>query len=101
MGIPILANDIGGPYTFPSTPPVTAPATMLSGSLKTFVASRSVMTFGAPAQTTLGTLISGTLFSQKTFVEGSPVHLAGSITNTSVGWLNGILQGSVPNVVIN
>lgn len=100
MGIPILAGDTGGPYVFPSTPPVYAPATMVSGSLKVFIGGRSVMLVGA-ANTSLGAIISGTVFTSKTFIEGKPVHLAGSLTNTSAGWLNGTLQSSIPNVQVN
>jgi hypothetical protein len=73
---------------------------MLSGTTKTFIGGLSVMTVGA-AQTTLGTIISSTLFTTKTFIEGTPVHLAGSVTNTSAGWLNGVLQGTSPNVLVN
>lgn len=100
MGIPVLTGDIGGPYMFPSTPPVFAPASMIVGSTTVFIGGRSVMLFGA-ANTSLGAIISGTLFTTTTFIEGKPVHLAGSLTNTSAGWLNGILQGSIATVLVN
>lgn len=100
MGIPVLAGDVSTPFTFPSSPPVAAPATMLSGTTKVFIGGRSVMTFGA-ASTSLGSIISSSLLTSKTFIEGTPAHLAGSLCNTSSGWLNGTLQGTVPNVLLN
>lgn len=100
MGIPVLAGDVSTPFTFPSTPPVSAPATMLSGSTKVFIGGKSVMTVGA-AVTSLGSIISSSIFTTKTFIEGTPAHLVGSLCNTSSGWFNGTLQGSVPNVFLN
>jgi hypothetical protein len=99
MAIPVLQGDVGGPYTYPSTPPLTAPATMLTGSTKVFIGGRSVMLVGQ-ANTTLGAIVASTLVSLKTFVEGAPLHLSGSVTNTSAGWLGGVLQGTIPNVQV-
>lgn len=100
MGIPVLTGDIGGPYMFPSTPPVFAPATMLVGSTKVFIGGKSVMLLGA-ANTSLGSIAAGTLFTTTTFIENKPAHLAGSLTFLTTGWLNGVLQGSTANVLIN
>jgi len=99
MGIPIVSGDVGGPYTFPSVPPLVSPATMVTGSTSVFIGGKSVMLVGA-ANTSLGAIVSGTQFTSKTFIEGKPVHLAGSLTATSAGWLNGVLQGTTLNVQI-
>jgi len=100
MGIPILTGDISAPFTFPSVPPLLAPAIMLLGTTKVLIAGRSVMTLGA-AQTSLGAIVVSTLFTTKTFIEGSPAHLAGAVAITSSGWLNGVLQGTTVTVLIN
>lgn len=100
MGLPVLAGDTSTPFTFPSSPPVTAPATMLVGTVKTLIGGKSVMTVGA-AQTSLGTIVSSSLFTTKTLIEGTPVHLSGSLCTTSAGWFNGTLIGTVPNVLVN
>ena len=100
MGIPILAGDVSTPFTFPSSPPVFSPATMLVGTTKVFIAGKSVMTVAA-ASTTLGTITISSLITVKTLIEGSPVHLSGSLAFTSAGWINGTLVGTVPNVFIN
>ena len=100
MGIPVLTGDIGGPYMFPSNPPIFSPATMLLGSSKVFIGGRSVMLVGA-ANTSLGAITVGSLFTTTTFIEGVPAHLSGSVTNLSTGWLFGVLLGTVPNVIIN
>lgn len=100
MGIPILAGDVSTPFTFPSTPPVQSPATMLVGTTKVLIGGKSVMTVGK-ATTSLGTIVTSSLFTSKTFIEGTPAHLAGSLCTTSAGWVNGTLQGTIPNVLIN
>jgi hypothetical protein len=101
MPIPVVAGDIGGPYVYPSTPPVYASFPMMSGSVKTFFNGRSVMLFGQ-AFTGGGPIISATLMTTKTFVEGRPVLVVGSMTMLGTGWLNGVLQGGgAPNVFVN
>lgn len=101
MGLPVVAGDIGGPYVYPSVPPLTASFPMTAGSVKTFFNGRSVMLFGQ-AITGGGPIISATLFTTKTFVEGRSVLLAGAVTNLGTGWLAGVLQGgNSPNVLTN
>jgi hypothetical protein len=100
MGIPILAGDVSTPFTFPSTPPLTSPATMLVGTTKVFIGGKSVMTLAA-ANTTLGPISISSMLTTKTFLEGSPAHLSGAVAFTSTGWINGTLIGTSPNVFIN
>lgn len=92
MGVPVVAGDIGGPYMYPSTPPVFASFPMVSGSVRTLVSGRSVMLVGQ-AQTGGGPISAGTLFSVATLIEGKPVYFVGATTFLSTGWLNGVLQG--------
>jgi len=101
MGLPVVTGDVSTPFTSPSTPPVFAPATMISGTTKVFFGGKSVMTVGAPAQTSLGTIASSTMVTTKTIIEGSPAHLAGSLCVTSSGWTNGTLVGTTPNIIVN
>lgn len=91
MPIPVVAGDMGGPYVYPSTPPAYASFPMVSGSTKVFIKGRSVMLVGL-ANTGGGSIISGTLVSTKTFIEGKPVYLGGAVTMLSTGWLQGVLQ---------
>jgi len=100
MGIPVLAGDVSTPFTFPSSPPVFSPAVMLVGTTKVLVGGKSVMTVGA-ANTSLGAIIIGSLFTTKTFIEGTPAYLSGALASTSSGWINGTLLGTSPNVIIN
>lgn len=101
MGLPVVAGDIGGPYVYPSVPPVYASFPMTAGSAKTFFNGRSVMLFGQ-ALTGGGPIISATLMTSKTFVEGRPVLLVGAMTMLGTGWLNGVLQGGgAPAVFTN
>jgi hypothetical protein len=99
MGIPIVAGDVSTPFTSPSAPPVFVPATMLSGTAKVFFGGKSVMVVGA-AQTSLGAIATSSLVTVKTFIEGAPGHLAGSLCTTTSGWTNGTLQGTTPNIQV-
>lgn len=100
MPLPVVAGDIGGPYVYPSVPPLTASFPMTAGSVKTFFNSRSVMLFGQ-AFTGGGPIITATAFTLKTFVEGKPVLLVGALTNLGTGWLGGVLQnGGAPNILV-
>ena len=98
-GVPIVAGDVGGPYTLPGTPPQVASFSMLSGTTKVLINGRSVMVAGN-AQTAGGAIASSTLVSIKTLIEGAPVHLGGSVTNLTTGWLGGVLQPSGASGVI-
>ena len=100
MGIPILAGDISTPFTFPSVPPLMAPATMIVGTTKVFIGGKSVMTLAA-ANTTLGPIAISSLLTTKTLIEGSFAHLSGGVALTTAGWINGTLIGTSPNVFIN
>lgn len=101
MGLPVVAGDTGGPYVYPSVPPVYASFPMTAGSVKVFFNGKSVMLFGQ-AFTGGGPIISASLMTTKTFVEGKPVLLVGAMTMLGTGWLNGILQGGgAPNVLTN
>lgn len=100
MGLAIVTGDIGGPYTLPGVPPIVASFPMVSGSVKTLFAGKSVMLFGQ-AFTAGGPIIAATLMSAKTLVEGRPVLLAGAVTMLGTGWINGVLQpGGAPNVFV-
>jgi hypothetical protein len=101
MGLPVVAGDIGGPYVYPSVPPLTASFPMTAGSVKTFFNGKSVMLLGQ-ALTGGGPIITATLFTTVTFVEGKPVLLGGAVTNLGTGWLAGVLQpAGAPNVITN
>lgn len=100
MPIPVVAGDIGGPYTYPSVPPLTSPFPMVSGSTKVFFNGKSVMLFGQ-AFTGGGPIISATLMTSVTFVESKPVLLVGAVTMLGTGWINGVLQGGgAPAVLV-
>lgn len=100
MNIPIVSGDNGGPYTFPSTPPLVSSFQMTLGSTKVLFGGNSVMLVGA-ALTTGGNIAASSLFSTKTLVEGRPVHFAGSLTNLDTGWIGGtLIGGSVPNILV-
>lgn len=86
MGIPLVANDQGGPYTLGLAPPLIA--VFVTGSTRVFIKNKPIMLVGA-AVTTLGSVISSTLNSTKTMIEGKPVILGGSVTNLSSGYSNG------------
>lgn len=90
MGVPVVATDIGGPYSPPGTSP-PAIATVLQGSTRTRIRGQSVALNNALTLTTLGQIISSTLNTTKTTIEGSPVILGGSLTNLSSGYSNGTL----------
>lgn len=100
MGIPVRVGDTGGPYTFPSTPPAVASFPVVSGSVKTLIGGQPVAVFPGTV-TAGGQVITSTLNSIKTLVEGAPVILGGSVTNLSTGWITGVMQASVPNVQVN
>lgn len=98
--LPVVSGDIGGPYTYPSVPPLVASFPMLAGSVKTLFNSRSVMLLGQ-ATTGGGPIISATLFSTKVFVEGKPVLCVGATTILGTGWIGGVLQGGgASNVLV-
>ena len=103
MGFAVVAGDIGGPYIKPGDPPVVAMGTIISGSSKTLFGGRSVaLAVPSRTTTTLGTLISASLFTTKTLVEGSPVILGGAVTNTSLNFLGGVvIAAGVLNVNVN
>lgn len=103
MGLVVVAGDIGGPYVKPDVPPVVAMGAIVSGATKTLFGGRSVaLALPSRTTTTLGTIISASLFSTKTIVEGSPVILGGAITNTSLNFLGGVvIAASVLNVNVN
>jgi len=99
MPIPVVQGDVGGPYVYPSTPPAYASFPMTSGSVKTFIGGRSVMLVGQ-ANTGGGPIISGTLTSTKVLIEGKPVYVGGAVTMLGTGWLQGVLQATIPNVFV-
>lgn len=100
MPLAVVAGDIGGPYVYPSTPPVYASFPMVSGSLKTFFNGRSVMLLGQ-ATTAGGAIISASASTVKVFVEGRAVLIPGAVTILSTGWTNGVLQaGNAPNILV-
>ena len=88
MQIPVVAGDIGGPYTppQPSQPPIVA--TMLLGSTTVLIKQRSVMLFGN-AVTSAGPIVSSTLNSTTTLIEGLPVLLNGTVTTLASGYHSG------------
>lgn len=87
MGIPLVANDFGGPYTPPGTAPPQV-VTIVGGSTRVFIKGKSVALFPG-AITTLGTIIVSSLNSMTTLIEGKPVILGGSLTTLSSGYSNG------------
>ena len=91
MGVPAIAGDIAGPYTPPSPnlPPVIA--TIQFGSTKVFIKNKSVALFPSVTLTDQGPLISSTLNSTTTLIEGSFVILGGSVTNLASGYNSGIV----------
>lgn len=89
MATPVVAGDFGGPYTPPGTAPPQI-ASMISGSVRVLVKGKSVLLFGA-AFTTLGPIITSSLNSSVTMIEGKPVILGGSVTNLASGYSNGTL----------
>lgn len=93
MLTPIVAGDIGGPYVppQPTQPPLTA--TMIQGSTKVLIKGSSVMLFGN-ALTSLGTVISSSLNSTTTLIEGAPVLLTGTVTALSSGYSAGVVVGA-------
>jgi hypothetical protein len=93
MGLPVIAGDTGGIYTFPSVPPAFASFAMVTGSVKTFIHGRSIMLLGQ-AVTAGGPIASASLFSTKTLVESRPVLLGGAVTFLGTGWVGGVLQSS-------
>lgn len=101
MGLPIIVGDIGGIYTYPSVPPLFASFPVTGGSSKTFIHGRAIALL-AQAVTAGGPIVSATLFSTKTLVEGRPVLLGGAVTILGTGWLNGTLQpAGAGNVQVN
>lgn len=88
MGIPLVAGDQGGPYTPPGTAPPQI-ATFIQGSVRVRVKGKSVALNNAQALTTLGPIITSTLNSTITMIEGAPVILGGSLTNLASGYSNG------------
>lgn len=92
MGVPVVAGDFGGPYYNPSTQ-AYAPFVMVGGSSRTFINGRSVLLLGQ-ALTTGGPIVSATLVSVVTLVEGRPVLLGGALTNLATGWVLGVLQAT-------
>ena len=100
MGLPVVQGDIGGPYMYPSVPPVFASFPMVSGSTKTLFNTRSVMLLGQ-AFTGGGPISTATLISVQVFVEGKPILLGGAMTMLSTGWLFGVLQAvNAPNIQV-
>lgn len=89
MGVPAIAGDIAGPYIPPTPTQPTIIATILSGSTKVLIKGRSVALFPPLTITDQGPMISSTLNSTTTLVEGSPVILGGSITNLANGYNTG------------
>ena len=99
MGLSVVVGDIGGPYA-PTSPGPPASFPMVAGSVKVFHTNLSVMLVGA-ANTAGGPIISSTLFTTITFIEGKLVHLGGSVTNLP-GWVGGVLfPAGSPNVLVN
>lgn len=101
MGIPVIANDIGGPYVppGPGTPQI---ALMVLGSATVFIKGGSVMLFPGPSITTLGPIISSTLNSTTTTINSQQVILGGSVTNLGSGFSNGVVTalGAI-GVIVN
>lgn len=93
MGVPVIAGDFGGVYTYPSVPPLFASFQMVSGSVKTFIHGRALMLYGQ-AGTSGGPIVAASLVSAKTLVENRPVLLSGAVTSLGTGWFGGILQGA-------
>lgn len=91
MGVPVVAGDFGGPYAppTPTLPPIIA--TVQGGSARVFIKGRSVALFPGPAVTDYGTILTSTMNSVTTIVEGASVILGGSVTNLSSGYSNGTL----------
>ena len=91
MGIPVVAGDFGGPYVppDPARPPVIA--NVQGGSSTVFIKGASVALFPGPTITDQGTIITSTLNSTTTLIEGQSVILGGSVTNLSSGYSAGTL----------
>lgn len=99
MGVPLVAGDQGGPYTLGLLPPVIA--TVVTGSTRVFIKGKAVALFPGTV-TTFGSIITSILNSQRTFIEGKPVILGGSLTNLSSGYSNGtVFAIGALGVVVN
>lgn len=90
MGVPVIAQDQGGPYTPPGTAPPQV-ALVIQGSVRVRIKGASVALNNAQTLTTLGLIVSSTLNSTTTMIEGVPVILGGSLTNLSSGYSNGTM----------
>ena len=75
---------------------------MVLGSVRVFVKGSSVMLFPGPSVTTLGPIISSTLNSTTTTIEGQQAILGGSVTNLGSGYSNGVVTalGAI-GVIVN
>lgn len=89
MGVPVVAGDKGGPYTPPAPGPAIL-ADVVVGSTRVVIKGKSVALLGNTV-TTFGTILTSTLNSTRTTIEGRPVILGGSLTNLSSGYSNGTM----------